>query len=61
LKLNVLKCKVLSLGRNVNKDYRYYISKNSKIRPTYLEQKDSLKDLGIVVDEKLSFREHINE
>jgi len=35
------------------------ISKNSKI--TYLEQKDSFKDLiGIIVDEK-SFREHIYE
>jgi len=33
--------------------------KNSKI--TYLEQNDSFKDLGIIVDEKLSSREHINE
>jgi len=57
--LKISKCKVLSLGRNVNKGYRCYISKNSKI--TYLEQKDSFKDLGIIVDEKLIFREHINE
>jgi len=49
LKLNILKCKVLSLGRNVNKDYRYYILKNSKI--TYLKQKDSFQNLGIIVDE----------
>jgi len=55
LKLNILKCKILSLRKNVNKDYQYY----SKI--TYLEQKDSFKDLGIIVDEKLSFREYINE
>jgi len=26
-----------------------------------MEQKDSFKDLGIIVDEKLTFREHINE
>jgi len=25
LKLNILTCKVLSLGRNVNNSYRYYI------------------------------------
>jgi len=48
-----------TLRRNVNKGYRYYISKNSKI--TCLKQKDSFKDLGITVDEKLSFREHIDE
>jgi len=57
--LNISKCKVLSQGRNVNKDYQYYISKNSKI--TYLEQKNSFKDLGKFADEKLSFREHMNE
>jgi len=35
LKSNILKGKVLSLGRNANKGYRYYISVDSKI--TYLE------------------------
>jgi len=58
--MNIFKCKVLSLSRNVNKGYRYYISKNSKF--TYLEQKDNFKDHKITVDEKLiSFKEHINE
>jgi len=33
------------------------IYKNSKIK--YLEQNDSIKDL--IVDEKLSSREHVNE
>jgi len=33
--------------------------KNSRI--TYLEQKDSFKDLRIIVDQKLSLRKHINE
>jgi len=28
---------------------------------TYLEQKGSCKDRGIIVDEKIIFREHINE
>jgi len=42
-----------------NKDYRYYILKNSK--STYLEPKDRFKDLRIIFDEKLRFREHINE
>jgi len=48
--LNILKCKVLSLGRNVNEDYRYHISQIvTKI--TYLQQKDSFEDLEIIVDE----------
>jgi len=33
----------------------------SKIVITYLEQKDSFKNLGIIAEEKLCFREHINE
>jgi len=32
-----------------------------KIVKLHLEQKDSFKDLRIIVDEKVSFREHINE
>jgi len=37
----------------------YSLPENNKF--TYLDQKDSFKDLGIIVDKKLSFREHINE
>jgi len=50
----------ISLSRNVNrpKGYQYYVSKSSKI--TYLEQKDSFKGLAVIVDEKFSFREHLN-
>ena len=59
LKLNISKCKILSLGRNVDKSYQHFILDNNNI--TYLEHKDSFKDLGIIIDEKLSFKEHINE
>jgi len=50
LKLNILKCII----KVIDTIYK-------KIVKLHFEQKDSFKDLAIIVDEKLSFREHLNE
>jgi len=59
LKLNASKCMVMSFGRYVEKSYTYNILENSQIKP--LAQTDQIKDLGILLDERLSFRDHIND
>jgi len=46
-------------GRNVEKTYTYNILENSQIKP--LARTDQIKDLGILLDERLSFRDHIND
>jgi len=50
---------VMSFGRNVEKSYTYNILENGQIKP--LAQTDQIKDLGILLDEILSFRDHIND
>jgi len=46
---------VMSFGRNVEKSYTYHILENSQIKP--LARTDQIKDLGILLDERLSFRD----
>ena len=46
-------------GRNVEKSHTYNILENSQIKP--LARTDQKKDLGILLDERLSFRDHIND
>ena len=58
LTLNISKCKVITFGRNIDKSHVYNIIDNNLVTP--LERVDTIKDLGILVDEKLSFTEHIN-
>jgi len=59
LKLNVSKCNVLSFGRQVDKSYSYSISQNNQT--IALQRNDSFRDLGVVIDEKLTFRDHIHD
>jgi len=59
LKLNASKCMIMSFGRNVEKSYTYNILENSQIKP--LARTDQIKDLGILLDEKLLFRHRIND
>jgi len=59
LKLNVNKCKVVSFGRNVNDSYVYELTENNQ--SLYLARANQITDQGILFDEKLTFREHINE
>jgi len=49
----------MSFGRNVEKSYTYNILENSQIKP--LARTDQIKYLGILLDERLSFRDHIND
>jgi len=61
LKLNISKCNTVSFGkfrfRHVDKSYMYNISQNNHI--TSLNRKESFKDLGVAIDERLTFRDHI--
>ena len=50
--VNISKCNIVSFGRYVDKSYTYNISQNNQI--TSLDHKDSVKDLGVVIDEKLT-------
>ena len=54
LKLNTSKCKVLSVGRNLDK---YDLEQDHQT--TSLERVESIQDLGVLVDERLSFSEHM--
>jgi len=42
----------------LKKNYSYNILEKSQIKP--LARTDQIKDLGILLDERLSFRDHIN-
>ena len=60
MKLNVSKCKVLSLGRNKNNvikyEYGFEISDRGLVM---LEHDHKIKDLGVMIDSDLSFDDHI--
>jgi hypothetical protein len=59
MKLNIDKCKVLSIGREGNVvKYSYGLNTVSGFKE--LEQVSSIKDLGIIVDNHLTFAEHIH-
>jgi len=57
LKLNTSKCKVLSVGRNLDKTSTYDPEQDHQT--TSLERVESIRDLDVLVDERLSFSEHI--
>ena len=46
------------LGRDVNKNCTYTMLHNEKC--TSISREDVLRDLGVMFDEKLNFREHIH-
>jgi len=59
LKLNIQKCKAVSYGRNVNKDYKYHmLQEGTKM---IVQRDDHIKDLGVTFDEKLDFGFHVAE
>ena len=60
MKLIIKKCHVVSFGQNVDINYKYRIvDENNQLME--LERQDKVKDLGVWFDERLSFKEHINE
>ena len=59
MKLNVDKCKILSIkGKDENK-FNYTFSKDNN--SFTLEHVDHIKDLGVIIDRDLSFDLHISE
>ena len=58
LKLNVDKCKVVSYGRQVEKNKYVMVQNNCTVE---LQRDAYVKDLGVVFDEKLNFSQHISE
>ena len=60
LKLNIKKCNVISLSHNNTIiKYKYSATVDNKI--IHLERCNKVRDLGVVVDRKLSFSDHITE
>jgi len=59
LKFNKDKCKVLHLGTN-NQEYKYVFNDPAS-SPFTIRTSTAEKDLGVVVDNKLSFDQHINQ
>ena len=48
---------MISIGRTVDKSHTYNIT-DSDVIPT---DRINIKDLGILIDEKLTFRDHIHD
>ena len=59
LKLNLTKCSILSVKRKDPILYDYYIKENT--RDMQLERCGKVKDLGVIIDSKLTFKDHITE
>jgi len=57
LKLNYNKCKVVSFGRRTSNDFRYSISDGQE--SFTLARDVKINDLGIILDGRLSFSDHV--
>jgi len=55
INLNIVKCKTVSYGRNVDNNYYYSIDN------TELRNMKSVEDLDVTFDSRLMFSLHINE
>jgi ribonuclease P/MRP protein subunit RPP40 len=55
LLLNISKCNVMTYAREMNPLYMVY-----KINGSMLEKPDSIRDLGVSFNSKLSFNDHID-
>ena len=53
--MNILKCKTVSFGWNINKNY------TSSLHGTQLERLEHMKDLGVIFDSELHFVQHCKE
>jgi len=61
MKLNLNKCKVLTLINSTSTKSSYDYEFNSDGNLVKLEHVESIKDLGVMVDESLTFSEHVAE
>ena len=55
---NIIKCHHLHIGKHHDRGIKYTMSSNNQ--EIELEKVDSEKDLGIIIDKNLTFRNHIN-
>ena len=60
LKLNVKKCTIISINRN-EEDIKFDYTLNCPNGTLKLNYVDNIKDLGILIDSDLNFREHVAE
>ena len=60
MKLNIKKCKVLSIGQKSSSVFKYGFNTTGSGFDE-LEHVDEIKDLGVIVDSDLSFVSHIND
>ena len=59
MKLNIEKCKVLTIKRSKNDHFNYgFTNSNDDL---VLQNVDSMKDLGVIIDCELNFELHISE
>ena len=56
--MNILKCKTVSFGRNINKNYTYFLHGTQLER---LVQVVHMKDIGVIFDTELNFVQHCKE
>ena len=59
MKLNVDKCKVLSIKNKSGINFDYGFNKDNNF--VVLEHVDHMKDLGVVIDNELTFDQHISD
>ena len=59
LSLNIIKCMVLCIRRNNESINEYFIHNNGV--DSKLENVNHIKDLGVIIDNRLNFNEHIND
>jgi len=60
LSINIKICCIVSYGRSIDKTTTYALVVRNN-QEAALERCDKVKDLGVWFDEKLSFREHIQD
>jgi hypothetical protein len=60
MKLNIKKCKILSIGRNVNKEFKYGFNVPD-VGFREIDRVETMQDLGVMFEEDLSFQQHIND
>ena len=59
LSLNIIKCMVLCIKRNNESINEYFIHNNGVA--SKLENVNHIKDLGVIIDNRLNFNEHISD
>jgi hypothetical protein len=60
MKLNISKCKILSIGRKVDSAYKYGFNVPD-FGFVQIDRVDAMQDLGVLIEENLSFQKHIHD